>query len=116
MNILLHTFIESIIYCPTQVYYYFKTPEGNSLCLYIRQRRGPFATVELAECDDAWNLGFSSGSTEIPGLSQKYDINGAGSQEKEDEILEKLESECLGFLRLAYPDVNFPPPTRNTLR
>ena len=111
----LHTFIESIIYCPTQVHYYFRTPEGNNLCLYIRQRRGPVATVELIECDDTWNMEFD-GVTEIPGLSQKYDINGAGTQEKEEEILEKLESECLGFLRLAYPDVNFPPPTRSTLR
>ncbi|MBP3732168.1 MAG: hypothetical protein J6I84_02870 [Bacilli bacterium] len=101
-----HIWLEDIIYCPTQIDYYFTDPEDKRWCLYIRQRGGPEATMELVECDE--NQEFSDFPWERILTSESYDINGQRSQEDEDRVIMEIESEGLCFLKQRFPGVNFP--------
>ncbi len=90
-----HTWIEDIIYCPSQIYYYFSTANGQKYVLYLRWRHQDPWTVELVKVnsEDEWdwdsaeNLGYFKWTSE----EWKY-----------------LEEEVLEILRKKFPDVSFP--------
>jgi hypothetical protein len=88
-----HIFIESIIYCPSQIYYYFTDEGDQKWALYVRQRGGPLTCrlIRVRE-DGEWD------SYKVA-LSREYDINGKQNlREEESEIL-AVEEEMLWFLR-----------------
>jgi len=104
MKNLEHIFIESIIYCPSQIYYYFTDEEDQRWVLYVRQRSGPL-TCNLIRVDDKgeWNLEWGRVV-----FSREYDINGKQSQDEEESEIMAVEEEMLCFLRQRFPKVIFP--------
>lgn len=104
-------FLEDIIYCPTQIDYYFRTPRDRVFCLYIRQRHGD-TTAELVPCEDSGE--FIYGDWLQLELSREYDIEGCGHKSREDEESEiiAIEKECINKLREIFPEINFPEKTR----
>lgn len=98
-----HIFQEDIIYCPSQIYYYFTDNNGEKWCAYIRQRRGPltFELVNILE-NDEWKFG------DIIPLSRTYDINNQTTIREEEFEIEELEKEVMGILRQRFPEVSFP--------
>ena len=106
-----HVFIEDIIYCPSQIYYYFSVPNGKSedqYVAYVRQRRGPltFELIEIRE-DGEWEWDWEGGTNKVK-LSRVYDINGQPNEEEEEKEIEALESEIMWYLRQQFPEVTFP--------
>ena len=111
-----HIFIEDIIYCPSQIYYYFSVPNGKSgdqderlWVAYIRQRRGPL-TLELVEIDKEngeWLWDWEGGTNKVK-LSRVYDINNQPNEEEEEKEIEALESEIMWYLRQRFPEIEFP--------
>ena len=110
-----HVFIEDIIYCPSQIYYYFSVPngksednEGKQYVAYVRQRGGPltFELVEIRE-DGEWLWDWEGGTNKVK-LSRVYDINNQPNEEAEEREIEALESEIMWYLRQQFPDINFP--------
>ena len=104
-----HIFIEDIIYCPSQIYYYFSDNDGTEWVAYIRQRRGPL-TFELMEIDKEsgdWKWDWKGGTNKVI-LSRAYDINNQPTQEAEDKEIEAVEEEVLWYLRQQFPEIKFP--------
>ena len=103
-----HVFIEDIIYCPSQIYYYFSVSNGKKYVAYVRQRRGPltFELIEIRE-DGEWEWDWEGGTNKVK-LSRVYDINGQPNEEKEEKEIEALESEIMWYLRQQFPEVTFP--------
>ena len=111
-----HVFIEDIIYCPSQIYYYFSVPNGKSedqddrqYVAYVRQRGGPL-TFELIEIDketSEWKWDWEGGTNKVK-LSRVYDINNQPNVESEEREIEELESEIMWYLRQQFPEVTFP--------
>ena len=110
-----HVFIEDIIYCPSQIYYYFSVPNGKSkdndgkqYVAYVRQRGGPltFELVEIRE-DGEWLWDWEGGTNKVK-LSRVYDINNQPNVESEEKEIEALESEIMWYLRQQFPNINFP--------
>ena len=103
-----HVFIEDIIYCPSQIYYYFRDNEGKQYVAYVRQRGGPltFELVEIRE-DGEWLWDWEGGTNKVK-LSRVYDINGQQNVESEEREIEALESEIMWYLRQQFPNINFP--------
>ena len=100
-----HVFKEDIIYCPSQIYYYFTDSDNRFWVAYIRQRRGPL-TFELVEIEkDTGDWLWDSGQVK---LSREYDINNQPSQESEEKEIMAVEEEVMWFLRQQFPDVKFP--------
>ena len=101
-----HVFIESIIYCPSQIYYYFTDEEDQEWVLYVRQRGGPL-TCELVRIgkDGEWDS-WKKWNKIV--LSREYDINGKQSQDEEESEIMAVEEEMLWFLRQRFPKVRFP--------
>ena len=109
MNEEQNVFIESIIYCPSQIYYYFWDKDEDTFwCAYIRQRRGPL-TFELvrANPDDGSFLD-SFDDWEKISMSREYDINNQDSFEKEEKEIVEIEAEVMSFLRQRFPNISFP--------
>ena len=108
-----HVFIEDIIYCPSQIYYYFRDQDDRQYVAYVRQRGGPltFELVEIRE-DGEWLWDWEGGTNKVK-LSRVYDINGQQNVESEEREIEALESEIMWYLRQQFPNINFPEhPTR----
>ena len=110
-----HVFIEVIVYCPSQIYYYFSVPNGKSedrddrqYVAYVRQRGGPltFELIEIRE-DGEWLWDWEGGTNKVK-LSRVYDINGQPNVESEEKEIEALESEIMWYLRQQFPEVTFP--------
>lgn len=102
-----HVWIEDIIYCPSQIYYYFVDTAEKHWCAYIRQRGGP-VTVELVELDDLDNFpNFLEGWHKIT-LDREYDINNKKTEEEEDKEIIEIERKTLDLLRINFPAVIFP--------
>ena len=110
-----HVFIEDIIYCPSQIYYYFSVPNGKSedqddrqYVAYVRQRGGPL-TFELVEIrdDGKWEWDWENRTNRVK-LSRVYDINGQPNVESEEREIEELENEIMWYLRQQFPEVTFP--------
>ena len=110
-----HVFIEDIIYCPSQIYYYFSVPNEKSedqddrqYVAYVRQRGGPltFELIEIRE-DGEWLWDWEGGTNRVK-LSRVYDINNQPNEEEEEKEIEALESEIMWYLRQQFPNINFP--------
>ncbi len=109
MNNLEHVFIEDIIYCPSQIYYYFKDNDQREWVAYVRQRGGPL-TFELVEIDKEsgkWLWDWEGGTNKVR-FSRVYDINGQPNVEREEKEIEALEEEIMWYLRQRFPEVTFP--------
>lgn len=103
-----HIFIEDIIYCPSQIYYYFKDQDDRQYVAYVRQRGGPltFELVEIRE-DGEWLWDWEGGTNQVK-LSRVYDINGQPNVESEEREIKALENEIMWYLRQRFPEVTFP--------
>ena len=94
----LWTWLESLIWCPSQIYYFFTDQKtGKNYCIYLRWRHRDPWTAELIPCDD--KLEFDNYSTwetiETPKIYT------------EDEYKE-LESDVLEIIKARFPETNFP--------
>ena len=100
-------FLEDIIYCPSQIDFYFRT-DGQVMCLYIRQRHGE-TTAQLVSCYGNGEFQYDSLWPEIE-LSREYDIEGKSYESKaaEEQEIIAIEKDCLSRLRVMFPDVPFP--------
>lgn len=100
-------FLEEIIYCPSQIEFYFRNGDAVYF-LYIRQRHGD-TTAQLVPCYGSGDFDFDASWPEIE-LSRDYDIEGESFESDEAEELEiiAIEKECLARLRVMFPDVPFP--------
>ena len=103
-----HIFVEDIIYCPSQIYYYFRDQDDRAYVAYVRQRRVPltFELIEIRE-DGEWEWDWEGGTNRVK-LSRVYDINNQPNDESEEKEIEALESEIMWYLRQRFPEVNFP--------
>ena len=100
-------FLEDIIYCPSQIEFYFR--DGDAVhCLYIRQRHGE-TTAQLVPCYGSGDMDYDAMWPHIE-LSRDYDIEGKSyvSEEAEEHEIIEIEKECLAKLRTMFPDTPFP--------
>ena len=100
-------FLEDIIYCPSQIEFYFRDGE-QVYCLYIRQRHGD-TTAQLVTCYGSGDFIYEGLWLDIE-LSRDYDIEGKSyeSEEAEEQEIIAIEKDCLARLRVMFPDVPFP--------
>ena len=100
-------FLEDIIYCPSQIEFYFRA-DGEVMSLYIRQRHGE-TTAQLEPCHPNGEYQYDSLWPEIE-LSRAYDIEGKSreSAEAEEQEIIAIEKDCLARLRVMFPDTPFP--------
>ena len=91
-----HTFIEEIMYCPSQIYYFFTDAKsGEKYCIYLRWRyRDPW-TSYLVKCDDDYEL------------QSKFDPLETHNQYKEDDYC-FLEEDVLDIIKEKFPETQFP--------
>lgn len=100
-------FLEDIIYCPSQIDFYFR--EGETVfCLYIRQRHGE-TTAQIVQCYGSGDFMYDALWPYIE-LSRDYDIEGESHKSEEDEEQEiiAIEKECLARIRVMFPGTSFP--------
>lgn len=100
-------FLEDIIYCPSQIEFYFR--DGDAVwCLYIRQRHGD-TTAQLVSCYGSGDFIYEGLWPDIE-LSREYDIEGKSyeSEEAEEQEIIAIEKDCLARLRVMFPDTPFP--------
>jgi hypothetical protein len=100
-------FLEDIIYCPSQIEFYFR--DGEAVwCLYIRQRHGE-TTAQLVPCYGSGDFIYEGLWPDIE-LSREYDIEGKSykSEEAEEQEIIAIEKACLARLRVMFPDTPFP--------
>lgn len=100
-------FLEDIIYCPSQIDFYFRDGD-NVYCLYIRQRHGD-TTAQLVPCYGSGDFIYEGLWPDIE-LSRDYDIEGKSyeSEEAEEQEIIAIEKDCLARLRVMFPDTPFP--------
>lgn len=100
-------FLEDIIYCPSQIEFYFRDGE-QVYCLYIRQRHSD-TTAQLVTCYGSGDFIYEGLWPDIE-LSRDYDIEGKSyeSEEAEEQEIIAIEKDCLARLRVMFPDVPFP--------
>ena len=100
-------FLEDIIYCPSQIDFYFRDGE-QVYCLYIRQRHGD-TTAQLVPCYGSGDFDYDALWPGIE-LSRKYDIDGKSneSEEAEEQEIIAIEKDCLARLRVMFPGTPFP--------
>lgn len=100
-------FLEDIIYCPSQIEFYFRDGE-QVYCLYIRQRHGD-TTAQLVTCYGSGDFIYEGLWPDIE-LSRDYDIEGKSyeSEEAEEQEIISIEKDCLARLRVMFPDTPFP--------
>ena len=100
-------FLEDIIYCPSQIEFYFRDGE-QVWCLYIRQRHGD-TTAQLVPCFGSGDFDYDALWPEIE-LSRDYDIEGKSyeSEEAEEQEIIAIEKDCLARLRVMFPGTPFP--------
>ena len=100
-------FLEDIIYCPSQIEFYFR--DGEAVwCLYIRQRHGD-TTAQLVSCYGSGDFIYEGLWPDIE-LSRDYDIEGKSyeSEEAEEQEIIAIEKDCLARLRVMFTDTPFP--------
>lgn len=100
-------FLEDIIYCPSQIEFYFRNGE-QVYCLYIRQRHGD-TTAQLVTCYGSGDFIYEGLWPDIE-LSRDYGIEGKSyeSEEAEEQEIIAIEKDCLARLRVMFPDTPFP--------
>lgn len=96
-----HAFFEEMIWCPSQIYYYFTDPaDGQMYVVYCRWRWSDPWTIELvkvANPKNPKNWDWSLGSTCL--LSDKG---------YKDEEYKKMEEDILDCLKVKFPHIVFP--------
>ncbi len=98
MTIEQNKFLEDLLWCPSQIYYYFIS-SGRKFCIYLRWRYKNPWTAELIECDDDWE--FSKNWRED---WHKLTL----SKEYKDEEYKDLEKEVLDKIAAMFPNLEFP--------
>lgn len=59
--------LDDLIGCPSQCYYYFENPlDKKKYCIYLRWRHLDPWTAELIPCDEYYDLDFEATWEEIP--------------------------------------------------
>lgn len=94
----LNKFLEDLLWCPSQIYYYFIS-NGRNFCIYLRWRHKDPWTAELVECDDDWE--FSKNWEED---WHKLNL----SKDYKDEEYKELEEEALNKVATMFPNIEFP--------
>ena len=94
-----HVFLEDIIYCPSQIFYYFEDTNKKVWCVYVRQRGGPLR-IELDSVDEDISI-------EVK-LSREYDINNQSNLREERREINELEKDIISYLKRQFPEVKFP--------
>lgn len=93
-----YVFIEELMYCPSQIYYYFTDMvNGEKYCLYLRWRYKNPWSASIVECDDLYEFK-NYGSRKIIETSRPY-------KEEEHEL---LEEEMLDEIKKLFPETYFP--------
>ena len=105
--VVMYEFLEDVIYCPSQIDFYFRDGD-NVYCLYIRQRHGD-TTAQLVPCFGSGDFDYDALWPEIE-LSRDYDIEGESycHDEREEQEIIAIEKDCLARLRVMFPDTPFP--------
>ena len=105
--VVMYEFLEDVIYCPSQIEFYFRDSE-QVYCLYIRQRHGD-TTAQLVTCYGSGDFIYEGLWPDIE-LSRDYDIEGKSyeSEEAEEQEIIAIEKDCLARLRVMFPDTPFP--------
>ena len=105
--VVMYEFLEDVIYCPSQIDFYFRDGD-NVYCLYIRQRHGD-TTAQLVPCFGSGDFDYDALWPEIE-LSRDYDIEGESycHDEREEQEIIAIEKDCLARLRIMFPDTPFP--------
>lgn len=85
--------IESLLWCPSQCYYYFQHYE-NRYCIYLRWRHRDPWTAELMSCNEEWALIKSIEYIKLNKEYTQYDY-------------EQLEEDVLAIMSKKFPDINF---------
>ena len=100
-------FLEDIIYCPSQIEFYFRNAD-KVYCLYIRQRHGD-TTAQRVESYGSGDFIYEGLWPDIE-LSREYDIEGKSyeSEEAEEQEIIAIEKDCLARLRVMFTDTPFP--------
>lgn len=88
-------FIEDLLWCPSQIYYYF-TSNDKRFCIYLRWRHKDPWKAYVVECNDDANWTFSNDWNE---LTLKRDYKKLEYKELEEDTLLKVSS--------MFPNINF---------
>ena len=88
--------IEDLLWCPSQCYYYFQNIDGQRYCIYLRWRHRDPWTAELIKCTDNWNLDYDSEWERL------------GVSFYSDKDYRTLEEEVLGIVSTKFPHLIFP--------
>lgn len=90
--------IEELIWCPSQCYYYFQNLKDNqNYCIYLRWRHRDPWTTELIKCDDSWEFLHGEDDWEYIETGKNYC----------DEEYRELEEDILKIMRNRFPGINF---------
>lgn len=93
----LYTFIEELLWCPSQIYYYFIS-KNIKFCIYLRWRHKDPWTAELIKCDDNWNF-----SEDLKDDWEKIKLD----KEYKDEEYKELEEDILEKFKSIFPNIDF---------
>lgn len=88
-----YKFIEDLLWCPSQIYYYF-TSNNKKFCIYLRWRYKDPWRAYLVECEEDWD--FSKDWNKLS-LSRDY----------KDEEYKELEEEVLNKVSSMFPNIEF---------
>ena len=90
-------FLEELLWCPSQIYYYFQDKSEKIWCLYLRWRHDDPWTSELIPCDKNFEF-LDCSKWETISTSKDY----------KDFEYKDLEKEVLEIIKKKFPDTNFP--------
>ena len=93
-------------WCPAQLYYYFRGPDGKLLCIYLRWSYDDPWSAELYESDED--------GTPLPDkewedlLTEEHHVPGIVTGFYTDEEYPFLMEKVLSIMRERYPELDFP--------
>ena len=88
--------LEHLIWCPSQISYYFQDNTGKKWEIYLRWRHNDPWTAELIPLNDKWEEDYID----------TWETLGVGYYKADEYKI--LESEVLGIIRAKFPGVMFP--------
>ena len=95
-----YIWIEDLIWCPSQCYYYFQNTDGQRYCIYLRWRyRDPWS-ASLVKCLNTWELDYDD---DWETLEVSFHT---------DEDYRNLEKEVLDIISARFPHLRFPNQVR----
>ena len=86
----LHVFLEDLIWCPSQIYFYFIS-NNIKFCIYLRWRHRDPWTAELVKCTDNWDFSKDS-ANDWKKIKLSKDYKSEEYKELEEEVLEKIKT------------------------